>query len=82
MKLQTLHISKDQWGPKKGIYSGHIEFEDDNGEIKINLTEKTIRPIMEAAAESLMLAAQEGANAINRSVLEASGKLIENGNKT
>lgn len=75
MKLASLKIEQERWGPDKGKYIAQIEYEGVTGSVKLNLPNEVSARLLEHIGEDLehfsAQAARDVEKAIRQSVADA-----------
>lgn len=54
MQLKQLIISLEEWGVKKGQYSGTVKFASEFGEIQINVNDAVSKQILRLVADQMV----------------------------
>lgn len=69
MILKSIYIAIEEWGDKKGRYTGNAVFASGVGELKVNLTPETSDKVLAVLAEQLVVSAQEAAKIMTSQVI-------------
>lgn len=78
MKLLSLQISvHPSWHSNAGEYYGEIRFENQSGEIRININEEYSRKILEVTAEQIVETSRRVAQELTTSCIDSVNR-IEN----
>ena len=77
MELQSLRMSKDEWGANKGKVQGTIEFKGAIGKIELVLSEEDCRAILRLCASRLVEQSKEIATSMTANIIENAGMQIE-----
>ena len=70
MKLNTLKIERERWGKNEGKFTGSIKFDNELGEISVNLSPEQCDKLFAVIAEGIIDTAKEAANELTVSVIE------------
>lgn len=73
MILRKLEVERERWGPMKGTFSGSIEFEGDDGAVKLKLSNEQCEKMFAIVAEGVIETAKEVAHNLTASCLEQAG---------
>ena len=77
MKLKSMTIRRPYYHDVKKQYVGEVEFEGQEGEIKLILTDDLSRRVLAACADEIVAATTAQAEALRNSAANAVGVLID-----
>lgn len=70
MMLQKLEIKLEQWGDKRGTYTGAAKFSGEAGEVTLNLNHHHIEEIFRTCADSIIETSKAAARHLTHAVIE------------
>ena len=69
MNLKRLLVEKEDWGKRKGQYTGKAEFESNLGSITLNLTPEKMERVLAVFSEALIETSKEAAEELTCTVI-------------
>lgn len=75
MQFESMHVTRNTYGPRQGEYSGTMCITGYYGEIHLNLDGKLSAEIIKLVAESLVRASQDVANNMTKDIIESQNLL-------
>ena len=70
MQLNTLRIERKEFGKDAGKFAGYIKFNNELGEVRLNLSPEQCDKLFAVVAEGIIDTAKEAANELTVSVIE------------
>ena len=77
MELESLRMSKEEWGDNKGKVLGTIGFKGPIGKIELMLSESDCKAILRLCAARLVEQSRELATSMTAEIIENAGIQIE-----
>lgn len=68
MKLKKLEIEFQLWGPQKGHYTGEIEYEGQEGAVKMTLSPEVSLVLLKACGDNILALSEVSAKNLRDSI--------------
>ncbi len=76
MKLKELKIHRPAWGEHSGKIVGEVKFENDHGNITLQLTEDHCQEILQVCAVALVDSAKQSATQLASAIIDAAAPIV------